>query len=89
MAAAELRQLRARERMPRLRPTTTAYDGSEHVPTFDEIVAVARQESARLGRRIGVYPKVKYPAYFRRIALRRATAGHRVLGQAPGLGGSS
>jgi glycerophosphoryl diester phosphodiesterase len=66
---AELRTLRARERMPGLRPANTAYDGHDHIPTFDEIVAVARQESARLDRRIGVYPELKHPTHFRRLGL--------------------
>ena len=66
---AELRTLRARERMPGLRPANTAYDGHDQIPTFDEIVAVARQESARLGRRIGVYPELKHPTHFRRLGL--------------------
>lgn len=66
---AELRTLRARERMPGLRPANTAYDGHDHIPTFDEIVALARQESARLGRRIGVYPELKHPTHFRRLGL--------------------
>src|SRR3954464_9215217 len=45
----ELRTLRARERMPALRAANTAYDGREGIQTFDEVVALARQESARLG----------------------------------------
>jgi glycerophosphoryl diester phosphodiesterase len=65
----ELRTLRARERMPGLRAANTAYDGREHIPTFDEIVAVARRESARLGRPIGVYPELKHPTHFRRLGL--------------------
>jgi glycerophosphoryl diester phosphodiesterase len=65
----ELRTLRARERMPALRSPNTAYDGHEAVPTFDEIVALARYESARLGRPIGIYPEIKHPTYFRRIGL--------------------
>ncbi|MFI7062162.1 glycerophosphodiester phosphodiesterase family protein [Kribbella sp. NPDC050124] len=65
----ELRQLRARERMPALRADNTAYDGLETIPTFDEVVALARQESLRLGRPIGVLPEIKYPAYFRRLGL--------------------
>ncbi|WP_433162192.1 glycerophosphodiester phosphodiesterase [Kribbella sp. CA-247076] len=65
----ELRSLRARERMPGLRAGNTAYDGLEAVPTFDEVVALAREESQRLGRRIGVLPEIKHPAYFRRLGL--------------------
>ncbi|GAA0957447.1 glycerophosphodiester phosphodiesterase [Kribbella koreensis] len=66
---AELRMLRARERMPALRAANTAYDGREGIQTFDEVVALARQESARLGRPIGVIPEIKHPAYFRRLGL--------------------
>jgi glycerophosphoryl diester phosphodiesterase len=65
----ELRTLRARERMPALRAANTAYDGREGIQTFDEVVALARQESARLGRPIGVIPEIKHPAYFRRLGL--------------------
>lgn len=66
---AELRTLRARERMPALRANNTAYDGLEQIPTFDDVVALARRESARLGRPIGVIPEIKHPAYFRRLGL--------------------
>ncbi len=65
----ELRTLRTRERMPGLRASNTAYDGREPIPTFDEIVALARQESARLGRPVGVYPEIKHPTHFRRLGL--------------------
>jgi glycerophosphoryl diester phosphodiesterase len=65
----ELRTLRARERMPALRYANTAYDGRESIPTFDDVVALARQESARLGRSIGVVPEIKHPTYFRRLGL--------------------
>lgn len=66
---AELRTLRARERMPGLRAANTSYDGLEQIPTFDDVVALARQESLRLGRPIGVLPEIKHPAYFRRLGL--------------------
>ncbi|MGC4941059.1 glycerophosphodiester phosphodiesterase [Kribbella sp. DT2] len=66
---AELCTLTARERMPALRAANTAYDGREAIPTFDDVVALARQESARLGRPIGVIPEIKHPAYFRRLGL--------------------
>jgi len=66
---AELCTLRTRERMPHLRAANTAYDGREPIPTFDDVVAIARQESARLGRPIGVIPEIKHPAYFRRVGL--------------------
>ncbi|NBR32474.1 MAG: glycerophosphodiester phosphodiesterase, partial [Sphingomonadaceae bacterium] len=35
---AELRTLRARERLPEVRPANTAYDGQFLIPTFEEIL---------------------------------------------------
>jgi glycerophosphoryl diester phosphodiesterase len=66
---AELRTLRAIERLPLLRPANTRYDGRYQVPTFDEILALIRAESRRLGRPIGVYPELKNPSYAASIGL--------------------
>ncbi len=66
---AELRTLRARERLPELRPANTAYDGRFTVPTLPEIIALVRAAEARTGRRIGIYPETKHPSYFRGIGL--------------------
>lgn len=65
----ELRTLRATERLPQVRPGNTAYDGRYKVPTFDEVLALARIESIRQGRRIGVAPETKHPTYFQQIGL--------------------
>lgn len=66
---AELKTLRARERLPALRPSNTAWDGKFDIPTFAEILALAKSESARTGRTIGVYPETKHPSYFTAIGL--------------------
>ncbi len=66
---AELKTLRARERLPELRRANTAWDGRFAIPTFAEILDLARSESARTGRTIGVYPETKHPSYFRDIGL--------------------
>jgi glycerophosphoryl diester phosphodiesterase len=66
---AELKTLRARERLPELRPGNTAYDGQFEVPTFAEVIALAQQATAETGRTIGVYPETKHPTYFARIGL--------------------
>ncbi|PVM80912.1 glycerophosphodiester phosphodiesterase [Caulobacter radicis] len=66
---AEIKTLRARERLPQLRPASAAFDGQAQVLTFDEVVAFARAESKRVGRTIGVYPEMKHPAYFASIGL--------------------
>ena len=66
---AELKTLRARERLPQLRKANMTYDGQFEVPTFDEILALAKAESAATGRTIGVYPETKHPSYFTAIGL--------------------
>jgi glycerophosphoryl diester phosphodiesterase len=66
---AELKTLRAKERIPDLRPANTAYDGRFEVPTFQEVLALRKRLSKRLGRPIGVYPETKHPTYFRGIGL--------------------
>ena len=71
---AELRTLRARERMPALRSHNQLYDDQFTIPTLTEILELARTESARLGRPIGVYPEIKLPAYFATLGLRVADA---------------
>jgi glycerophosphoryl diester phosphodiesterase len=69
---AEFKTLRARERLPQLRGT--AYDGQEAVPVYQEIVDLARSESARLGRTIGTYPEMKHPQFLASVGLDIATA---------------
>ena len=64
---AELKTLRAKERLPELRPANAAYDGRFEVPTLAEIVALAKRRSAETGRTIGLYPETKHPTYFAAI----------------------
>ena len=64
---AELRTLRAKERLPQLRPDNTRFDGQFAVPTLAEIIALAKRRSAELGRTIGIYPETKHPSYFASI----------------------
>ncbi|WP_262850978.1 glycerophosphodiester phosphodiesterase family protein [Mumia quercus] len=62
---AELKTLRARERIPELRPSNTAYDGWYEVPTLDEILGLAELASIQFGRHVGVVPELKTSTYFR------------------------
>ena len=66
---AELETLRAKERLPLVRPANTAYDGQFRVPTFDQVLDLVQAEERRTHRRIGVYPETKHPTYFRSIGL--------------------
>ncbi|MET0386213.1 MAG: glycerophosphodiester phosphodiesterase, partial [Polyangiales bacterium] len=66
---AELKTLRARERLPDVRTQNVAFDGQLEIPTLDEVIALAQHESRARGRRIGVYPETKHPSYFQSIGL--------------------
>lgn len=66
---AELRTLRAKERLPQTRPANTAFDGLYQVPTLDEVVDLARHSISCDGRQVGVYPETKHPSYFDAIGL--------------------
>ena len=66
---AELRTLRARERLPDLRPTNKRFDTLYQIPTFEEILKLVRAKEAESGRRIGLYPETKHPSYFAGIGL--------------------
>ncbi len=73
---AEIKTLRARERLPDLRPGNRAFDGCFLVPTFEEILQLATVANGRRGGgpRIGVYPETKHPAHFAAIGLAQESA---------------
>ena len=66
---AELKTLRAKERLPMLRGDNRAYDGRFEVPTLAEVIALAKKRSVETGRTIGIYPETKHPSYFASIGL--------------------
>jgi glycerophosphoryl diester phosphodiesterase len=70
---AELKTLRARERLPQLRSANTAFDGKFDIPTFEEILTLAKVEGEKRGQAIGVYPETKHPSYFISIGLPHET----------------
>ena len=64
---AELKTLRARERLPELRGT--AFDGQFRIVTLDEIIEFLVQQARRSGRGTGLAPEIKHGSYFRSIGL--------------------
>ena len=66
---AELKLLRARERIPANRPANTAYDGQFAIPTLQEIIDLVDRESRARQRTIGLVPELKHPTYFMSIGL--------------------
>jgi glycerophosphoryl diester phosphodiesterase len=66
---AELKTLRAKERIPQLRQHNTIFDGRYQVPTLQEVIDLTRRLSRELHRDIGIYPETKHPTYFRKLGL--------------------
>ncbi|MBM7861417.1 glycerophosphodiester phosphodiesterase [Lentzea nigeriaca] len=66
---AELKTLRAKERIPAIRPRNTLYDGRFEVPTLQEVIDLTKRLSRELHREIGIYPETKHPTYFSSIGL--------------------
>jgi glycerophosphoryl diester phosphodiesterase len=66
---AELKTLRAKERIPDVRQRNTIYDGRYQIPTFQEVIDLVRRLSRELHRDIGIYPETKHPTYFRKQGL--------------------
>ncbi|MCW3003105.1 MAG: glycerophosphoryl diester phosphodiesterase [Conexibacter sp.] len=55
---AELRTLRAKERLPLVRPQNTAFDGLFEIPIFQEVIDLAKANG------VGIYPETKHPTFF-------------------------
>lgn len=66
---AELKTLRARERLADIRKANTAFDGQFSVPTFDEMIEFVAAEASARRRIIGIIPEIKHSTYFRGIGL--------------------
>ncbi|GIF36820.1 glycerophosphodiester phosphodiesterase [Actinoplanes xinjiangensis] len=76
---AELKTLRATERIPAIRQQNTVYDGYFEVPTFQEVLDLRKRLSRELGRDLGVFPETKHPTFFRSIGLELETPLVRTL----------
>lgn len=79
---AELRELRARERLGDIRPANRAFDGRFTVPTLDEILDLVAQDSRTTGRPVGLYPELKHPAHYRALGYDMEGALLAALGRA-------
>ncbi|MEO7050746.1 MAG: glycerophosphodiester phosphodiesterase, partial [Rhodanobacter sp.] len=64
---AELKTLRARERLPQLRGAK--HDGEFQILTLEEIIDFAAAQSTLAGRPIGIIPEIKHGSYFQTIGL--------------------
>ncbi|MCX4694324.1 glycerophosphodiester phosphodiesterase [Streptomyces sp. NBC_01408] len=66
---AELKTLRAKERIPAVRQRNTLYDGQWAVPTFEEVLRWANRESRRRDKQVWLHVETKHPSYFRALGL--------------------
>ncbi|MFI1925136.1 MULTISPECIES: glycerophosphodiester phosphodiesterase [unclassified Streptomyces] len=66
---AELKTLRAVERIPANRPHNTLYDGRWQIPTFEEVLKWQDEQTRKRGRQVWIYPETKHPTYFRKLGL--------------------
>jgi len=66
---AELKTLRAKERIPDVRPKNTDDNGRFEVPTLDEVLDLRARLSSELDRPVGIAPETKHPSYFASIGL--------------------
>lgn len=66
---AEIKQLRAIERIPAVRPANTRFDGQFSVPTLQEIIDLVKACEQASGRAIGIYPETKHPTHFAALGL--------------------
>lgn len=62
----EIRQIRA---VQAFGERDQSYNGRFLIPTFDEVIRLAKRKSAEQGRVIGVYPETKHPTYHQQMNL--------------------
>ncbi|TDC74893.1 glycerophosphodiester phosphodiesterase [Streptomyces hainanensis] len=66
---AELKTLRATERIPDQRRNNTLYDGRWTIPTFEEVLRWADEQGRKRDRPVWLYTETKHPTYFRSLGL--------------------
>ncbi|MEV2254676.1 glycerophosphodiester phosphodiesterase [Streptomyces sp. NPDC050147] len=66
---AELKTLRAKERIPGTRQRNTLYDGRWDVPTLEEVFRWADKQGRERGKRVWLHIETKHPTYFRKLGL--------------------
>ncbi|MGW7282627.1 glycerophosphodiester phosphodiesterase [Streptomyces sp. NPDC054844] len=66
---AELKTLRATERIPANRPHNTLYDGRWEIPAFEEVLRWQNEQTRKRGKQVWIYPELKHPTYFRKLGL--------------------
>lgn len=65
----EIKQLKARERIPKIRAHNVQYNDQYEIPTLEEIIALAQKHYKKTGKIIGLYIETKHPTYFQSLQL--------------------
>lgn len=78
---AELKTLRAKERLPELRRSNMEFDGQFEIPTFEEVLQLLKAYEHKTGKRVGIYPETKHPSYFASIGLAHEKPMLELLGK--------
>lgn len=76
---AELKTLRATERIPANRPHNTLYNGRFEIPTFEEVLRWQDEQTRKRGKQVWIYPELKHPTYFRKLGLALEERAAKVL----------
>lgn len=63
---AEIKTLKAKQAFA---DRDQSHNGKYLIPTFQEVIDLAKAESARTGRTIGIYPETKHPTYHAALGL--------------------
>lgn len=66
LTLAQIKTLRARERIPGVRPGSAAADDQLQIPTLGEVIDLVVKTERSSGRVVGIYPETKHPTYFAR-----------------------
>ncbi|MES2818898.1 MAG: glycerophosphodiester phosphodiesterase [Pseudomonadota bacterium] len=66
---AELKTLRAIERIPQVRPGNARLDGAFEIPTLQEIIDLVKSLQLSQQRTIGLYSETKHPSHFQQLGL--------------------
>lgn len=64
--AAEIKTLKAKQAFA---DRDQSHNGQYQIPTFQEVIDLAKAESTRTGRTIGIYPETKHPTYHAALGL--------------------
>ncbi|MFN4276903.1 MAG: glycerophosphodiester phosphodiesterase [Ferrovibrio sp.] len=64
---AEIKTLRAKQAFAE---RDQSKNGQFQIPTLQEVIALVKAESARIGRTVGIYPETKHPTFHDQIGLK-------------------